>query len=257
MNINLVRHIEELAANAWPAQTVQHLGGWRLRFSGGSSRRVNSVWPNRPRADVPLDAALVIVEDFYQRHNTVPRFQICPAALPGDLPEILAARGYYADAHTQVQTATVETVLAHTSQPDCQTISANTLTEDWFHAYVTASGYSPESLPIRRGILSRIGPKRNFLQLSENGTPVAVGLGVVERGWMGVFCVVTVLQARRRGFASSLMHALTNWGAAQGAENIYLQVMEDNGPALRLYEQMGFLHLYQYSYFQQMAASQP
>ncbi|MBN2045370.1 MAG: GNAT family N-acetyltransferase [Anaerolineales bacterium] len=254
MDTSLVRLIEELAANAWPAEIVQHLGGWRLRYSGGSSRRVNSVWPNLPPAGDQIETALAAVEEFYQRHNTIPRFQICPASLPQELPAMLAALGYHTDAHTAVKIAPVKTVLANTKQSACKITSSATLTEAWFQSYTRASGYMQESLPIRRGILNRIGPEKNFILLTENGKQVATGLGVLERGWMGVFCVVTDSICRRRGFASGVMHLLADWGKSRGAEKIYLQVMEDNTPALRLYQRMGFEHLYQYSYYQKMPA---
>ena len=124
------------------------------------------------------------------------------------------------------------------------------ITEDWFQTYTGVSGYSPASLPIRRGIFNRIGPATNYVLLVEGGNPVSAGLGVVERGWIGIFCVVTVPEFRRIGFASGVMHALADWGMSRGVENIYLQVMEDNPPALRLYQGMGFEHLYTYSYYE-------
>jgi hypothetical protein len=254
MNTSLVRLIEELAANAWPPEVTQHLGGWRLRYSGGNSRRVNSVWPNYLPDSDDLEQVLSTVDDFYQRWEAIPLYQICPAVLPADLPNILKASGYLPYAHTAVKTAPIQTVLEKTSLPGCASASSSTLTEIWFQTYVTTSGYSQASLPIRRGILNRIGPPANFIMLSKDGAPCAVGLGVVERGWLGIFCVVTAPDQRHKGFARGVMNLLADWGKTQGAENIYLQVMEDNHPALRLYQQMGFEHLYQYSYYQPSSA---
>jgi RimJ/RimL family protein N-acetyltransferase len=45
-----------------------------------------------------------------------------------------------------------------------------------------------------------------------------------------------------------VMRALAEWGETQGAQRVYLQVMEDNLPALRLYSKLGFQFLYQYFY---------
>ena len=44
------------------------------------------------------------------------------------------------------------------------------------------------------------------------------------------------------------MSLLADWGKAKGAGHVYLQVMDDNLPALALYDQLGFEHLYQYYY---------
>lgn len=41
-----VTFIEELPANPWPAEVVQALDSWRLRFNGGATSRANSVWAN-------------------------------------------------------------------------------------------------------------------------------------------------------------------------------------------------------------------
>ena len=48
--------IERLAANAWPAATVQHVDGWLLRHTPAvARRRSNSALPPPPAARVPAD----------------------------------------------------------------------------------------------------------------------------------------------------------------------------------------------------------
>ncbi len=248
MSIETIRLIEELAANAWRPEIEQHAGGWRFRYTGGESRRVNSVWPNQLPDNPDLNVMLARVEDFYHRCGTFPRYQMCPAALPTNLSETLADQGYIFSAHTAVKTSSLDSLLAATRAPELEISASSSLTEDWFAAYTTASGYKAESLPIRRGILNRIGPPANFVLLKQNGQAVATGLGVVERGWLGVFCVVTFPEYRRQGLASSIMQVLAAWGLSQGGSHIYLQVMENNPPALALYDRLGFEYLYQYSY---------
>jgi len=41
----MIRHIEELALNAWPALQTLLLDGWVVRFANGYTRRANSVNP--------------------------------------------------------------------------------------------------------------------------------------------------------------------------------------------------------------------
>jgi GNAT superfamily N-acetyltransferase len=246
--IELVRTVEALAANAWRPEIEQHLDGWRLRVSGGSSSRVNSVWPNRILGKLSLEERIGIAEDFYRRHRMPACFQLCPAALPEGLYDMLLQFGYADEKATAVKIAPVDTVLEKTEPPALKVLQSATLTEEWFQAYTTASGYDQASLPIRRGILSRIGPEANFLTIEENGKAAAAGLGVVERGWMGIFCVVTFDEFRRRGIASQVMYGLTAWGKTRGVRQLYLQVMENNPPALRLYDKLGFTKIYEYWY---------
>ncbi|HSG26723.1 MAG TPA: GNAT family N-acetyltransferase [Anaerolineales bacterium] len=248
MELSQIRLIEELAANAWRPEVEQHLGGWRARYSGGNSRRVNSVWPNAPLGAASLQEGVEWAEAFYDRRGVSPCFQLCPAAQPAELHQVLSERGYRFYAHTQVQVQSIATLLGITAPSVERAIAADTLTDTWFELYTSASGYSAESLPVRRGILSRIGPAAHFVSLHHAGQLSAVGLGVVERGWLGVFCVVTSPISRQQGLATGVMHALAEWGRQQNAEQIYLQVMEDNQPALSLYSKLGFTRLYQYYY---------
>ena len=53
---------------------------------------------------------------------------------------------------------------------------------------------------------------------------------------------------RRQGYAGQVMRALAEWGEALGTEHVYLQVMENNPPALELYAKLSFKKLYGYYY---------
>ena len=65
---------------------------------------------------------------------------------------------------------------------------------------------------------------------------------------MGLFEVGTVPAQRRRGLATAVVEDLLAWGAGQGAERAYLQVMEANSPARALYARLGFQEAYRYWY---------
>jgi ribosomal protein S18 acetylase RimI-like enzyme len=248
MDTEKIRFIEELAANAWRSEIEQHLGGWRLRYAGGTSRRVNSVWPNRDPAGEDTEERVALVESFYTRYGVTPRFQLCPAAQPANLEEILIRRGYTQDAHTTVQINRVEDVLERAGLAETAVVENDRLTPEWFDFYTRTTNVSPENKLVRDGVLTRIGPPAQFVLLLDGETPCAVGLGVAERGWIGAFCVVTDPAYRRRGLATGVMAALARWGLVQGAENFYLQVMENNPPALALYDGLGFSKLYHYAY---------
>ena len=246
--IEKARLIEELSANAWRPAVVQQLSGWQIGYSGGASRRVNSVLTHQMSGPVFLEERMALVSDFYRRWNRPVIFKLSPATLPTTLPEILNERGYTVDAETNIQTTPIAPLITSCAPIQEEILSFPTCQDGWFETYTTASGYSEESLPIRRGILSRIGPQANFVLLQHEGVPAAAGLGVVERGWLGIYCMVTVPEARRRGYANQVLRALAEWGASLGAENAYLQVMENNPPALALYGKLGFRKIYSYYY---------
>lgn len=251
MPTDLCRYLEELSANAWPPAVVQIIDGWRLRFNWGVTGRANSVWPNQAGDRHTLAKKLALVEDFYARWGGPARYQICPAAQPVDLDTILAARGYTIKSRTCVQTAPLAMVLAHAQANPAYTLTiSETFDEQWFATYCRVMQMSEHAATARRGILQRIGPRTGYILLKEEGNSLAVGLAVVERGWAGLFCMATHAEFRRQGAATAILHALARWSQGHQATHLYLQVEENNPPALALYARLGFETLYHYHYRQ-------
>jgi ribosomal protein S18 acetylase RimI-like enzyme len=245
----LIGQLEELAADAWPAAIVEHLDGWRLRYTSGVTRRANSVWPNASDGGVPLSEKLAAVEAFYDRWGLPARYQICPAAQPRELDAVLTERGYSLDAITCVQTATVASMWARADGNEGGAVRiADRLEEPWFAAHCDAEQVSERDGAVRRGILQRIAGRQAYALLSCDREPAALGLGVLEGGWLGVFCMATLPVFRRRGMATAVLRRLAEWGKEQGATAAYLQVMEENAAACALYARLGFKTLYQYYY---------
>jgi N-acetylmuramic acid 6-phosphate etherase len=246
--------IETLAANAWPPQQSEELDGWRLRSAGGITRRANSVWPNALGGQVGLEERLSAVERHYSALGLPSIFQICAAAQPPDLDEILAARGYSADAHTFVQTVPLRLLLQKVpplvgnGSGGFAIEIGETFNGEWFAFYCRSEEVSGHAAAVREDILRRIAPPHSFALLRIGGEPAAVGLGVVESDWLGIFCMATLPRFRRRGAASALLRALALWGETCGAEHSYLQVMQNNAPAQQLYAKGGFVTAYPYHY---------
>jgi ribosomal protein S18 acetylase RimI-like enzyme len=77
----------------------------------------------------------------------------------------------------------------------------------------------------------------------DDGEPVGFAfLGVRgPRGWIGGTGVVPA--ARRRGIGDAVMRAVLDEAARLGLEEVSLEVLVQNEPALRLYERLGFEHV--------------
>jgi ribosomal protein S18 acetylase RimI-like enzyme len=73
-------------------------------------------------------------------------------------------------------------------------------------------------------------------------------LGVLERDWFGLFDIVTHPDYRQQGLATQLIAEMLDWAISEGAKNSYLQVMENNAPALGLYAKLGYVDAYGYWY---------
>jgi len=247
MSLERIHHLERLAAAAWPAAEREPLDGWLLRSNAGVTRRANSVWPNADDGELALDQKLAAVEAFYRRRGLPARYQICPAAQPAHLDALLTARGYRLDAPTSVQVAPLSTVREQTRPAsDLAVVIASQLTESWFTTYCLADAIGEREAEARRGILLRIADRVGFASARLGEQTVVVGLGVVAEDWLGVFCMGTRSEFRRRGAALVVLHSLATWAGQQGVADIYLQVMENNTVARALYARAGLRTLYGY-----------
>lgn len=250
MSIELIRHLEELGANAFPAGVTQQLDGWFLRASWGESRRLNSALPNGDNGYHTLTQKLALAETFYESQGQSPRFQISPACQPADLAAPLIERGYRATTgRINVQTAPIATVLsqAQVKQP----VSLfHQFDPDWFAAYGRVSGASERGQQVRQLAWQRIPGRTAFALVTIGGQPAGVGLGVYERGWVGVFSMATRPEYQRQGIATSILHRLALWGGEQQADQLYLQLFSQNEAGSATYGRLGFTTLYQFYYLE-------
>jgi len=247
--------IEAMARDAWPAAQADWVSGWLLRFTYGITRRANSVWPNSNTdggSVWTLDEKLNEAELFYAIYELPVRYQISPASRPADLDIALAMRGYQRSAQTAVQTASLHAILSETGRrlPSArlEVDVAEQASPVWFQAYSDIERFGKRDAVVRSDIINRIRTKTGFALATVDGEPVAVGLGVVNKDWLGIFSMSTQERMRRRGAATSIIHALANWAQLYGVRQSYLQVMTVNEPALALYERCGYSTLYHYHY---------
>jgi GNAT superfamily N-acetyltransferase len=248
-----VLEVEEVAFRAWPAEEVQDLEGWRLRFTHGITRRANSVWPNAWQGETPLAERVAAVEMFAETRGILPSYQLTSAAKPEHLDEFLSKRGYSIDAPVSVQTLALDRALPPLAAPGIETSVDSRASADWLSVAVDRGRYAGTSTHelgrrVYLGILARIGPRAGFALAREGTEPVAVGLGVVDGAWLGIFGMITVPEARRRGAAKAILGALSRFGAQRGATRAYLQVEKENVAARAAYASAGFVPAYDYHY---------
>ncbi|MDQ3930606.1 MAG: GNAT family N-acetyltransferase [Chloroflexota bacterium] len=245
-DLEIVRTLDELAANAWPAPVQQQLESWKLRAASGLTRRANSVYTSGPMPQHP--DWLREVTGFYARRDLPVRFQISDGSPPG-LVALLDELGYSREAYTEVQTASVAQVLAQrVGTVEWEVLNSLYLEEAWLEAFLRIEGYDPALRDMYLTIMSAIGPAARFASVRLNREMVGVGMAVSERGWTGLFNIATAQHMRGRGVATAIVRDLAQWSAEQGAEHLYLQVMTSNEVAKRLYEKLGFSYLYGYHY---------
>ena len=253
-DLALVATLEERAFAAWPAEEVKLLDGWRLRHMRGVTRRANSVWPSGDLRELPpsslrsMPERLTEVETFYRDRGQPAMYQLSPVAAPVGLDEVLAARGYEIEAPVEVQVADVAPLVQqHRPLAGVRTEVTAVPSARWFEVSALRGRFAAVA-DVYRGLLGRLGDRGVYVLAEQRGVPAAVGLGVVDRDWMGVFAMSTLPELRRMRLGTTVLGTLAVAAAQRGATRMYLQVEVDNTAARHLYAASGFRPAYRYHY---------
>lgn len=242
--MSLIRLIEELSFNAWPSLQTVYDDGWLLRFADGYGRRANSVNPIYPSSQ-PVAPKIDRCEALYHQRRLNAVFKLTPASEPSNLDTLLAQRGYHEEGRTSLQTIDLATLDV---KCDPAVSFENHIAEAWLAVFCRLSLIDPHRIPLLHRMLSNIIPPIGCAALRLNGEIAAMGLGVVDQGYVGLFDIVTDAGLRNQGMGRRLVHSILYWGRENGANCGYLQVMLSNAPALHLYQSIGFREVYQYWY---------
>jgi GNAT superfamily N-acetyltransferase len=203
--------------------------------------------PNAFTGALSADECIAAAEAFYGERGLPPMFQVSDACQPPDLDERLARRGYAIDAPVSVETVSIDAYRMAGQPPQVATSVLGTPSEEWLGISVDRGRFAGKREPYL-GILSRIGTRGGFALARWKGKPIAVGLGVIDGDWLGIFSMLTVPETRRRRAATAILGALVGWASPRGATRAFLQVEKTNEPARALYRASGFLPAYGYHY---------
>ena len=253
-----IKEIEDLSLNAWPSHQIQIYDGWLLRFSYFYTHRTNSV-EQIGSSELPLEEKIRYCEDEYRKWGTPAIFKITPLQDPS-FEKMLAERGYHTEHVTDVMlkdlsaadwlSASQET---GREQPDGDTdlplpvsrFIPDSWIEGLFALKHTTNVMHRQVVPS----MYRAIPRETIcVWASENGRIAATGLGILDRGYAGVYAIHVHPDFRRKHLASRVVRKILEEAVKNGAEKAYLQVVHDNLPAIGLYRSLGFRKYYEYSF---------
>ena len=237
-----IRRLEALAWRAWPALETLDSAGWRLRFSGGYTKRANSINALGETSDFSEETAASL-EAPYRKRGLGIVWRLTPLA-PSTVDTILSGRGYRAIERSLLQRCALPPGLAADRQVQ---ILAHP-SPAWIEAFSQYSPVRSEHRPVMQRMLSAIAAPVGFAFVVEDGQPMAMAIGAVEGDHLGLFDVLVMPHARRRGLARRVTESLYAWAWQHGARFAWLQVVATNDAALPLYAAQGFRTLYEYEY---------
>ena len=227
---DLILGLESRLINAWPSFDYQIYDGWILRLAKGYSKRANSASP-LVAGGAPRRRLVDLMVAQFAAANVRPTFRLTSLEDAGvdDACSRAAASGDRADA---VLLAMISDELHRRSRPSLLEPKVATR---WVRE--TARSYGGEKAercdPHRHRVAHP--PARGLRHPRLDDRHVAWGLGVVERGYVGLYDIVVAPELRGIGLGRRIVTSLMAWGRRKGAHTAYLQVREDNEVARALY----------------------
>jgi ribosomal protein S18 acetylase RimI-like enzyme len=237
-----IRALERRAFRAWPALETDTNRGWVQRFSGGYTKRANSI--NALEPDSEFNQNLKDELEAPYRARGLPPVWRLTALAPPETDAALAGAGYRRIDESLVQ----RSVLGGRFALDPEVRVDPTPSPAWLVGFAELSPVAPAHHEAMARMLRSIAAPVGFARVEDKGEPIAFALGVVDGDHVGLFDVLVAPRARRRGLARRLTESVCAWGQAEGASFAYLQVVATNAAALPLYADLGFETVYSYAY---------
>jgi ribosomal protein S18 acetylase RimI-like enzyme len=236
--------LQAIAATGWGYAERANIGAWELRAAGGHTSRANSALPIGD-SGMPLPQTLEAVEEWFTERGLRGRVQTVDGS---PLDQAIAELGYSeTDKPALRQSAPIEpaweTLKSSTDLDHIAKVTTE-LPEDYFTVYRRGHG-----IPEFKTILTTGDALIAFAVVrGDKGEALSVGRVAIDTasGYAGIAAVATAESARRRGLARIVLRDLLTFASEGGAENTYLEVEEENAPALSLYASLGYTTAHRY-----------
>lgn len=240
----MLRTIEELSLQAWPAFEEQIYDGWILRFAEGYTKRANSVNPLYGSV-IDLTEKIAYCEKAYAERGLPAVFKLTGESTPAGLDRALEVRGYDRLDETSVRVLPLkDRRIAEGAAEQYPHVC-----DAWLTAYIRCAGIDNANTVEKLARILRSIPEETFFAYVRGGTGIAAcGLGVLDNGYLGCFDIAVDAAHRRKGYGGRIMEGLLAAGKQKGAKTAYLQVVAGNRPAEKLYDSLGFQEIYRYWY---------
>lgn len=241
---SLVR-MERILLATWPPLEIEERDGWVAGANGGFTGRANSLTVlRRTEAAAARDLA-AWAERWYAQRSAPPAIRVTP--LSQDLEPLLVERGWEWWRNGASVMVGDAAGLTGTSLPaGYASDGAPTAAAAWYQL----AGHGPEAQAVLDSMFDGVSTVSRHVTIRDDrtGSVAAIGRGVVSDGHLAIFGMETAPEHRRRGLATAVIGDLARWSAALGADRITLQVEAGNDRAHSLYETLGFVDVYEYTY---------
>ena len=216
--------------------------GCLLRFSNGYTKRANSANALYVKKE-DFESVIAYSENIYKEKGLPAIFKIIDIDRYRKLDMLLDAFGYEKIDKTYVMTVNIDTV---NDSCDDEIKLDKRFSDAWFESFIRCNKIKASYEMTARRLLERVGIETIVASLSGNGRIIACGFGAIEDSHIGFFDIVVDEAYRGKGFGKRIMNGIISAAKAKNIGNGYLQVIESNVAARKLYESLGFEKAYAY-----------
>lgn len=239
-----IKQIEDMSLNAWPSHKMELYDGWIIRFSYFYTHRTNSV-EQFGQSTLPLREKIPYCEEVYRRLGSPAIFKISPLVSP-NFDFLLENRGYHIEHATNVMTASLEEPFLCAPDSDAVTFS-DSISASWIEGLFSLKNTTDvRHRSVVPSMYRAIMKETISACVLSGGEIVATGLGILDRDYIGIYAIHVREDFRRMGLARQIVTGLLKKGREKGAAKAYLQVVQGNMAAQKLYESLGFRVIYDY-----------
>lgn len=244
----MYKFLEEITINTWPARYSALMNGWLVRYADGYTKRANSVSPLYLEPGCGVNGSIAAAEQFYRDAGQPVIFKMTPYVMPSDLDDRLAGRGYVQVDLSSVRIRDLKGEIPYEADPSLLVVFRDRLDAVWLEQMSLMNGIPDHGQLTLAHTLASTPLRQGFFLLRQGEAAVAAGLGVIQQGWLGLYDIVTHPGFRQRGFGFQLIQRMLAWGREQGAHSSFLQVIQANEAACRLYDKLDYREVYSYWY---------
>ena len=148
----MIKNIEELSMNAWPALQTKLYDGWALRFANGYTKRSNSINPIY-NSTISLQIKLDFCEKEYDRVTLPVVFKVTSDSEPKDLDKELDKRGYITIDETSVRILKMDN---YYQQKAGNVHIASEFSDAWINGFLKCSGIIDKDQMTTKKMLNNI-----------------------------------------------------------------------------------------------------
>jgi ribosomal protein S18 acetylase RimI-like enzyme len=236
--------IEELSMNAWPSiQTILY-DGWIIRMANGYTKRANSVNPIYAYKN-NLEEKIKYCETVYKNNGLPVIYKLVECDEHNIIDKELEKLHYEQNDITSVQICNNLIALNNTING---IIINNGFDNTWINGFVECNKIKQEYIETIKTMLKNIIGNKIVIYKEINGEIIGCGYGVIENNIVGIFDIIVKENKRGNGYGEEIVKSILSKAKTEGAKMAYLQVVNKNIIAKKLYEKLGFKEKYKYWY---------